>query len=279
MSRIRLRAPAGAFLHRAFLRAALAAALACVVPAYSAVPAAPQWAVDWNADVVAAQTAFEKAIGAPLRPGFRVEPTLFPHYYALRNASGQSAYFRDDLRWTANVRSAGWSIDEGRRPSAAEFAQWQRSLAGSIPTGLAIPVRRQTRFLAIVWSAPDCPFCRRLEQFLDDEGISVYVVPVGLSEQGFARAARAWCSEDPVAAWRAAFAVDAARPSTAARERSGCSYPRGAFVDVGFFLGRGRPATPIIVFADGSSISGWDGERGAARMREMLGRGVFFASP
>lgn len=272
MSRIPSKSLAGTFLRGAFL----VAALACVAPGPHAASASSEPAVDWKADVVAAQAAFEKATGAPLRVGFRIEPTVFPRYYALRSASGQSAYFRDDLRWTANVRSAGWSIGEGRRPSATEFAQWQRELARSIPLGLAIPVQRKTRFVAVVWSAPDCPFCNRLERFLDDEGISVYVVPVGLSEQGFVRAARAYCAGNPAVAWRNAFAADDGSAQPASPQRRDCSYPRGAFLDVGFFLGRGRLATPIITFADGSSIAGWDDRRGPARLREMLARGVVF---
>lgn len=276
MSRSPSKSLAGTFLRGAFL----VAALACVAPGSHAASASPAPAVDWRADVVAAQAAFEKATGAPLRAGFRIEPTVFPRYYALRSASGQSAYFRDDLRWTANVRSAGWSIGEGRRPSATEFAQWQRELVRSIPLGLAIPVQRKTPFVAVVWSAPDCPFCKRLERFLDDEEISVYVVPVGLSEEGFARAARAYCAVNPAKAWRDAFTeARATGAPIQTREREGCTYPREKLVDIGFFLGRGRPATPIVVFADGSSIAGWDDRRASERMHDMLARKIFFSSP
>lgn len=258
----------------------------CLVLAGLVLPSAPAGAAPspqilrWTPDTVAAQATFEKATGAPLRAGFRIEPTVFPRYYALRNAAGQSAYFRDDMQWTANVRSAGWTTAKGRAPAPGDIVQWQREQVNALPLDLLLPVERRTRFVAVVWSAPDCPFCRKLEGFLENEGISVYVVPVGLSPEGYERSARAYCAADPAAAWRSAFRAEHDADTTARSDkRSGCSYPRDAFVDVGFFLGRGRLATPIVVFADGSTITGWDGERGPARMREMVERGAFFASP
>lgn len=274
----RSRSPIGALL----ATAAFALALACATPGAGvhAAPASPAPPVAWDADVVAATAAFEKATGAPLRPGFRIEATVFPRYYAVRSAAGKSGYFRDDLQWTANVRSLGWTIGEGKTPDPLVFAQRQRELVKSIPLELLIPVRRETRFVAVVWSAPDCPFCRRLEHFLEAEGISVYVAPIGLSTDGFARTARAWCAKDPSAAWRSLFvAVREALLSPPSGERTGCAYPRDALIDVGFFLGGGRPATPVVVFADGSSIVGWDDQRAPQRMREKLEHEVFFASP
>lgn len=255
----------------------IVAALMFVLPALHAAPAASSPVLGWTPDIVAARAAFEKATGAPLRAGFRIEATVFPRYYALRNAAGQNAYFRDDMQWTANVRSVGWSTAGGRAPQPREFAQWQREQVRSIPLELLIPVKRRTPFVAVVWSAPDCPFCRRLEQFLEDEGVSVYVVPVGLSPDGFERAARAYCSENPGATWRDAFRVAGVTEAPVqAGERRGCTYPRESFVDIGFFLGRGRPATPIVVFADGSSIAGWGGERAPTRLKEVMAQKLYF---
>lgn len=255
----------------------------CLVLAGLVLPSAPAGAAPspqilrWTPDTVAAQATFEKATGAPLRAGFRIEPTVFPRYYALRNAAGQSAYFRDDMQWTANVRSAGWTTAKGRAPVPGDIVQWQREQVNALPLDLLLPVERRTRFVAVVWSAPDCPFCRRLERFLEDEGISVYVVPVGLSPDGFARAEHAYCSENPAAAWRDALGLAGVPEATMqAGERRGCSYPRETFLDIGFFVGRGRLVTPIVVFADGSSITGWDGERGPARLKEVLAQKRYF---
>lgn len=262
-----------------FAAIAFAAVLACVTPGLGS-RAAPASLIAWDADVAAATAAFEKATGAPLRPGFRIEPTVFPRYYALRSPAGKSGYFRDDLQWTANVRSLGWTTGEGRSPDPGDFARWQQELVKSLPLELLIPVRRDTRFVAVVWSAPDCPYCRRLEHFLEEEGISVFVVPIGLSTEGFARSARAYCSENPADAWRGVFvagagSVGSVRPGG----RANCAYPQEELIDIGFFLARGRPVTPIVVFSDGSSISGWDDQRAPQRVREKLENGAFFGSP
>ena len=77
----------------------------------------------WKADVPRAQAAFEKDTGQPLRPGHRVEATVFPGYYAVRSGAvgAPSAYFREDMVWTANVRAAGWTIGSATKaaPRAA----------------------------------------------------------------------------------------------------------------------------------------------------------------
>lgn len=231
---------------------------------------APEDAPAWRHDVAAARATFERDTGLALRPGFRIEPTVFPRYYALRpDAPGRpSAYFRDDMKWTANVRSPGWSTSDRDEGSAEGLVRWQREQVQALPLERLVKVKRRTPFVAVIWSAPDCPFCRKLERSLDEAGASVYLVPVGLSADGFRRSAQVYCSADPAGAWRAAMGEGPAAGGGPTRE--GCSYPRDTMVDIGFFLGRGRLATPIVVFADGSSIVGWDDERGPARLRQVI---------
>lgn len=231
----------------------------------------------WTPDAAAARATFERTTGAPLRAGFRIEPTVFPRYYALRSdvAGRPSAYFRDDMQWTANVRSAGWSMAGDAPPAPGDLQRWQREQLRAVPLERLVKVRRSTPFVAVIWSAPDCPFCRRLERSLEESGASVYVAPVGLAESGFARSAQVYCAADPGAAWRAAMG-EAAATGSATASRPGCAYPRAMMTDIGFFLGRGRLATPIVVFADGSSITGWDGERAPARLKQVLAQKLYF---
>lgn len=247
-------------------------------PVAQAVPAPPAPVPGWSPDVAAARAAFERATGAPLRAGFRVEPTVFPRYYALRSDTPARAgvYFRDDMQWSANVRSPGWSTASGASPTPEALRAWQREQLRALPLQQLVKVRRATPFVAVIWSAPDCPFCRRLERSLEDAGASVYVAPVGLAEDGFARAAQVYCAADPGAAWRAAMGERAAAGGPAMVARPDCRYPRDTMVDIGFFLGRGRLATPIVVFADGSSIVGWDGERAPARLKQVPARKLHF---
>lgn len=58
--------------------------------------------------------------------------------------------------------------------------------------------------------------------------------------------------------------------------RPGCVYPRQSMSDIGFFLGRGRLATPIVVFADGSSVTGWDDKVVPERFRRAIDAKMYF---
>ncbi|MCM8594777.1 thioredoxin fold domain-containing protein [Accumulibacter sp.] len=231
----------------------------------------------WKPDVARAQAALEKETGVPLRAGFRIEPTVFAGYYALRSGApgGPVAYFRDDMVWTGNLRAPGWTVRSAAENSPEGRIQWLRERVGQVPLDRLVFVRRTSRPAVIIWSAPDCPFCRRLEAFLEQQGVSAYVAPVGLSEDGFRQAAAAYCSREPGRAWTEAMH---GRPVSGA-PRPSCAYPRELLGDIGFFFGQGRVATPIVVFADGSTISGWDDQKGPARLREKLAQGVFFPAP
>ena len=233
----------------------------------------------WKADASAARARFERLTGMPLRAGFRVEPTLISRYYTLRSdAPGRGGvYFRDDMAWTANVRGPGWSAADGSHSNPQAMADWYREVILSLPLDRLMPVKRETPFVAVIWSAPDCPVCRKLEASLEAAGASVYVAPVGLAEEGFRKAAQAWCAEDPGAAWRAAMSGQMADPRPNGVQTD-CRYPREQLVDLGYFLGRGRLATPIVVFADGTGITGWDDRLGPERLREMLAGKRFFSA-
>lgn len=232
----------------------------------------------WKADASAARARFERFTGMPLRAGFQVEPTLVPRYYTLRSDTrGRGGvYFRDDMGWSANVRGPGWSTADGSHTNPNTLAAWYREVVLSLPLDRLVAVKRDTPYVAVIWSAPDCPVCRKLESSLEAAGASVYVAPVGLAEEGFRRAEQAYCAEDPGAAWRAAISGRLADPASIGA-RAGCRYPKDQMVDLGYFLGRGRLATPIVVFADGTGITGWDDQLGPARLREMLAGERFFS--
>ena len=229
----------------------------------------------WKADAPRAQAAFEKETGQPLRPGHRVEPTVFPGYYAVRSGAvgAPSAYFREDMVWTANVRAAGWTIGSATESSPEGRIRWLKEQVRQLPLERLILVKRNKPPVAVIWSAPDCPFCRRLEEALEKEGVSAYVAPVGLSEEGYQRAAAAYCAKEPGKAWSAAMLGKAA----AGPPRPGCAYPRDMLGDIGFFFGQGRLATPIVVFADGSTVAGWDDQRAPARLREKIAQQIYFS--
>lgn len=229
-------------------------------------------------DLSRAQAAFEREIGTSLRAGYRVEPTVFPGYYAVRpgSSSGRgSAYFREDMLWMGNVKTPGWVSRSTIENSPEGRVRWLKEQVKHLPLDRLILIQRSQPIVAVIWSAPDCHFCRKLEDALEQEGVSAYVAPVGLSKEGYQRSAEVYCNKDPSKAWTAIMhgnRLDS--PSVPS-----CSYPRDMLDDIGFFFGQGRLVTPIVVFADGSTVSGWDDLRGRARLREKISKQIFFPPP
>lgn len=111
-----------------------------------------------------------------------------------------------------------------------------------------------------------------LEKALEQEGASVYVAPAGVSESGFEQAASVYCSDQPAQAWKAVMQNAGAADDLL---KLPCDYPRDMLNDVGFFFGMGRPVTPIVIFADGFTITGW-GEQGQVLLRQKISDKVFF---
>ena len=230
----------------------------------------------WQSDVNQAQVTFERATGRPLREGHRIEPTVFSGYYAVRSGSigGPAAYFRQDMLWTANVKTSGWSANASSESSAEAQANWLREQVEHLPLDKLIFIKRNKPPIAVIWSAPDCPFCRRLESALERENVSVYVAPVGLSEEGYQLSAELYCAQDSAKAWTAAMQGGQVNSTP----RPGCVYQRDMLGDIGFFIGRGHPVTPIVAFADGTTITGWDDEHALVRLREKIAQNIFFPS-
>lgn len=227
----------------------------------------------WAPDLPKARAAFEKETGIPLRAGHHIEPTIFKGYYAVRasQAGGASAYFREDMGWLGNIKSPGWVIQSPAEDNPAYKHTWLRQQLAQIPLEQLVLVKRSTPPVAVIWSAPDCPYCRKLEKTLEQENASVYVVPVGVAENGFRQAARVYCADDPAQAWRKVMQGSEIN----GQAKTSCQYPRDMLNDIGFFLGMGRLATPIVIFADGFTITGW-GEQGHALLRQKISDKIFF---
>ncbi|CAD6871693.1 thioredoxin fold domain-containing protein [Methylomonas fluvii] len=233
--------------------------------------------LSWKPDLPRAKTAFERETRVALREGHHVEPTIFPGFYAVR--SGQpgapSAYFREDMAWLGNVRTQGWSIRSPLESNSEGKRNWLKEQIKYLPFENLIFIQRRKPAVAIIWSAPDCPFCRKLERALEQEDVSAFIAPIGLTEEGYRQAANIYCSSNAAKSWQAMIRGNTSSEPTSAD----CSYPREMMNDIGFFLGMGRMATPIVVFADGSTISGWDDHQALALLREKIKQSLFFPNP
>jgi thiol:disulfide interchange protein DsbC len=104
-----------------------------------------------------------------------------------------------------------------------------------------------------VFSDPDCPYCKRLENALakiDDVTIYVFLLPLeGLHPNAPAVARSIWCADDKVKAWDD-YMQHGVKPENAAD----CSNP---VEEIGKY-GQTKKinATPTLFFADGARVSG-----------------------
>jgi thiol:disulfide interchange protein DsbC len=104
-----------------------------------------------------------------------------------------------------------------------------------------------------VFSDPDCPFCKRIEQDLaklDNVTIYMFLYPIeGLHPQAGDKAKRIWCSPDKVKAWED-YMNKGVTPAAAPT----CDNPVDKLVKFG--QQRGINATPTLVFANGDRVPG-----------------------
>jgi thiol:disulfide interchange protein DsbC len=104
-----------------------------------------------------------------------------------------------------------------------------------------------------VFTDPDCPFCKRIEQDLakvDNVTIYMFLFPIdSLHPQATDKAKRIWCSPDKVKAWD-----DYMQKGVAPSAAPTCDNPVAKLVEFG--SKRGINATPTLVFPNGDRVPG-----------------------
>lgn len=142
----------------------------------------------------------------------------------------------------------------------------------SLPLGDAIKtVRGNGGKVVAVFSDPDCPYCRKLEQELgkvDDITVYTFLMPlVQLHPQAKDKSVAVWCANDRSAAWQSVITQDTKGILEAAADsKGGCEHP----VDRNLALAArlGINGTPTLIAGDGrmksgalpaEEISGWLG--------------------
>lgn len=104
-----------------------------------------------------------------------------------------------------------------------------------------------------VFTDPDCPFCKRIEQEfekMDDLTVYLFLFPIEqLHPKAPQRAKAIWCSPNRVKAWDD-YVLRGVMPTGA----GDCDNPVDALVALG--QSKGINATPTLVFADGSKVPG-----------------------
>ncbi|WP_174873748.1 DsbC family protein [Vogesella oryzae] len=126
----------------------------------------------------------------------------------------------------------------------------------SLPLDKAIKeVRGKGERKLAVFSDPDCPFCKRLEQDalskLDNVTIYTFLYPLAqLHPDAPRKATQIWCSKDRAATWTAVMRSGAKLPAGTAN----CSTPLAELAALGEKLG--VAGTPALFFPNGQMISG-----------------------
>jgi thiol:disulfide interchange protein DsbC len=124
-----------------------------------------------------------------------------------------------------------------------------------LPADLAIKrVKGNGQRRLAVFADPDCPFCTRLEQSLeqiDNVSIYTYLYPIeSLHPGAMARADRIWCSTDPDASWRGWLLEQRDAPAIAGE----CASPTAKIAELApRFRVNG---TPSLIFGSGRIVYG-----------------------
>ncbi len=135
-----------------------------------------------------------------------------------------------------------------------------------LPLDLAIKkVKGKGERKVAIFTDPDCPFCKRIEQDLtkvDNVTIYYFLYPIdSLHPQATEKAKKIWCSPDKMKAWD-----DYMQKGTAPTAASSCDNPVAKLTEFGGK--RGINATPTLVFANGERVPG---AISSAQIEKLLG--------
>ncbi|MFH4416234.1 MAG: DsbC family protein [Neisseriaceae bacterium] len=147
-------------------------------------------------------------------------------------------------------------IKSRRSLTEEKIAQLQAADVGALPLENAIKVvKGNGKLRLIVFTDPECPFCKRLEQELSSiDNITIYefLYPIeGLHPGSMQKAVQLWCQPENrrVEIWRSHMKDNAAIPRVAT-----CDNPIAQNVKLGEKLG--IQGTPTILLPDGRRIDG-----------------------
>ncbi|WP_028456321.1 DsbC family protein [Chitinilyticum litopenaei] len=105
----------------------------------------------------------------------------------------------------------------------------------------------------VVFSDPDCPFCKRLEQQslaqTDNVTIYTFLFPLSIHPDAERKSRLIWCAEDRAAAWKDFMFKD-----KLAENKGECENPVARNLKLGESLG--ITGTPALIFENGRMVAG-----------------------
>lgn len=137
--------------------------------------------------------------------------------------------------------------------TAERMEKQQRIDFSQLPLGDAIKtVRGKGERVLVVFSDPDCPYCKRLEAELDKlDNVTLYIFPYpleGLHPEAVDKAVAVWCAPDRARAW-----ADLMKTGKVPAKRD-CENPIQRNIQLAQRLGIN--GTPTMVSADGRMLPG-----------------------
>jgi len=146
-----------------------------------------------------------------------------------------------------------YDMREQRDLTAERLEQISRIDPSSLPLSDAITtVRGDGSRVLVVFSDPDCPFCRKLEQELsklDNVTIHTFLYPLeAIHPQSRAKAISVWCAPDRAAAWKALM-LDGKAP-----RHADCAHPIDRNIALANTLG--ISGTPVLFDVKGRRLAG-----------------------
>ncbi len=224
--------------------------------------AGPAWAADPD-PVTRIEAALKTAYpGTSFRD---IRPTPLPGIFEV-TMGRNLAYVGSDARHF--LFGHLYDMQEQRDLTADRLEAARRIDFASLHLADAITtVRGNGARVLAVFSDPDCPYCRKLEQELaklDNVTVHTFLYPlVELHPQARSRAIAVWCAQDRATAWQALILEGKAPPPAAE-----CAHP----VDRNIELARklGLEGTPALFDVRGRHLAG---AAPARRIEEFLGEG------
>lgn len=155
-----------------------------------------------------------------------VAPTLVRGMYALSDAAGKFVGFTNEAGTLFGDSRGFIGLSTGGSKflplTPDQTADLRREVAANIDRDKLITVRYgQEKTRLFMFSAIDCPHCKKLEDQLrkagDNENTTFYVIPSSLQStsdgaagrQQWQRVASIWCAADPAHAWQTYWATGA----------------------------------------------------------------------
>ncbi|TMH53604.1 MAG: DsbC family protein [Betaproteobacteria bacterium] len=233
-----------------FVHLALAALILALPPATAAQDAKP------NAprDAPTKEAAAVKKLLEEKFPGAAVTSVSKSPYFGLYEAQFDDRIVYTDAKVTYVLVGAIYDASTKQNLTEARQRELNRVAWDSLPLDLAFKrvKGKGTRKFA-VFSDPDCPFCKRIEndlKRLDDVTIYTFLFPIDqLHPDASRKSALIWCAPDRAKAWDAFF-----EGGTLPDNKGECATP---IKDTALLGTRLRvAATPTLVFADGSVMPG-----------------------